>query len=111
MWSKAYEVTDAEARELYNAMRRRDGLFYLAAAAGFAADHMAQGDPLDFGRLFKAYRDQTSSRSWSAAAMKIRLSTDRSTSRKNGWASSASRSSGYPAVTLPRMSSPKPWQP
>jgi pimeloyl-ACP methyl ester carboxylesterase len=58
MWSKAYEVTDAEVRELYNAMRRRDGLFYLAAAAGFAADHKAQGDRLDFGRLFKAYRDQ-----------------------------------------------------
>ena len=58
MWSKGYEVTDAEVRELYNAMRRRDGLFYLAAAAGFVADHKAQGDRLDFGRLFKAYRDQ-----------------------------------------------------
>jgi pimeloyl-ACP methyl ester carboxylesterase len=58
MWSKAYEVTDAEVRELYNAMHRRDGLFYLAAAAGFVADHKAQGDRLDFGRLFKAYRDQ-----------------------------------------------------
>jgi pimeloyl-ACP methyl ester carboxylesterase len=58
MWSKGYEVTDAEVHELYNAMRRRDGLFYLAAAAGFAADHKAQGDRLDFGRLFKAYRDQ-----------------------------------------------------
>ena len=58
MWSKGYEVTDAEVRELYNAMRRRDGLFYLAAAAGFVADHKAQGDRLDFSRLFKAYRDQ-----------------------------------------------------
>ena len=58
MWSKGYEVTDAEVHELYNAMRRRDGLFYLAAAAGFVADHKAQGDRLDFGRLFKAYRDQ-----------------------------------------------------
>jgi pimeloyl-ACP methyl ester carboxylesterase len=58
MWSKAYEVTDAEIRELYNAMHRRDGLFYLAAAAGFVADHKAQGDRLDFGRLFKVYRDQ-----------------------------------------------------
>src|SRR6266403_302972 len=58
MWSKGYEVTDTEVRELYNAMRRRDGLFYLAAAAGFVADHKAQGDRLDFGRLFKAYRDQ-----------------------------------------------------
>jgi pimeloyl-ACP methyl ester carboxylesterase len=58
MWSKGYEVTDAEVHELYNAMRRRDGMFYLAAAAGFAADHKAQADRLDFGRLFKAYRDQ-----------------------------------------------------
>jgi pimeloyl-ACP methyl ester carboxylesterase len=58
MWSKGYKVTDAEVHELYDAMRRRDGLFYLAAAAGFAADHKAQSDRLDFGRLFKAYRDQ-----------------------------------------------------
>jgi pimeloyl-ACP methyl ester carboxylesterase len=56
MWSKGYHVTDAEIRELYNAMDRHDGLFYLAAAAGFVADHKAQGDRLDFGRLFKAYR-------------------------------------------------------
>ena len=58
MWSKGYQVTDAEVRELYNAMDRRDGLFYLAAAAGFVADHKAQGDRLDFGRLFNAYGDQ-----------------------------------------------------
>ena len=58
MWSKGYEVTDAEVRELHNAMNRHDGLFYLAAGAGFAADHKAQGDRLDFGRLFKAYRGQ-----------------------------------------------------
>ena len=55
MWSKDYKVTDAELRELYIAMDRHDGLFYLAAAAGFVADHKAQGDRLDFGRLFKAY--------------------------------------------------------
>jgi hypothetical protein len=58
MWSKGYQVTDAEVRELYNTMSRRDGLFYLAAGAGFVADHKAQGDRLDFGRLLKAYRDQ-----------------------------------------------------
>jgi len=58
MWSKGYRVTDAEVRELYNAMDRHDGLFYLARAAGFVADHKAQGDRLDFGRLFKAYRGQ-----------------------------------------------------
>jgi pimeloyl-ACP methyl ester carboxylesterase len=58
MWSKDYRVADAELRELHGAMDRHDGLFYLAAAAGFVADHQAQGDRLDFGRLFKAYRGQ-----------------------------------------------------
>jgi pimeloyl-ACP methyl ester carboxylesterase len=58
MWSKGYHVTDAELRELHGAMDRHDGLFYLAAAAGFVADHKAQGGRLDFGALFKTYRDQ-----------------------------------------------------
>ena len=58
MWSKGYKVTDAEVRELYNAMNRHDGLFYLAAGAGFVADHKAQGERQDFGRLFEAYRGQ-----------------------------------------------------
>ena len=56
MWSKGYGVTDAEVRELYNAINRHDGGFYLAGAAGFAIDHKAQGDRLDFGQLFKTYR-------------------------------------------------------
>ena len=55
MWSKNYQVTDAEVRELHGAMDRHDGLFYLAAAAGFVADHTAR---LDFGSIFKAYRDE-----------------------------------------------------
>ena len=58
MWSRGYHVTDAELCELHSAMDRHDGLFYLAAAAGFVADHKAQGDRLDFGHLFEAYRDQ-----------------------------------------------------
>jgi pimeloyl-ACP methyl ester carboxylesterase len=58
LWSKGYVVTEAELRELHSAMDRHDGLFYLAAAAGFVADHKAQGDRLDFGQLYKAYRDQ-----------------------------------------------------
>jgi pimeloyl-ACP methyl ester carboxylesterase len=60
MWSKGYHVTDAEIHELHNAMERHDGLFYLAAAAGFVADHRAQRERLDFGQLFEAYRDQFS---------------------------------------------------
>jgi len=58
LWSKGYKVTDSEFRELHSAMDRHDGLFYLAAAAGFEADHKAQGDRLDFGRLFRAYNAQ-----------------------------------------------------
>jgi pimeloyl-ACP methyl ester carboxylesterase len=58
MWSKGHKVTDAEARKLYNAIGRHDGGFYLAAAAGFVADHKAQGDRLDFARLFMAWRDR-----------------------------------------------------
>src|SRR5579871_1157275 len=56
MWSRGYHVTDAEVRELFTVMDRHDGLFYLVKAAGFVADHKAQGDRLDFGRLFEAYR-------------------------------------------------------
>ena len=58
MWSKGYQVTDTEVRELLSALNRHDGLFYLAAAASFVADHKAQGNRLDFGRLFKAYCDR-----------------------------------------------------
>jgi pimeloyl-ACP methyl ester carboxylesterase len=58
MWSRGYGVRDDEVRELYAAIARHDGLFYLSSAAGFAADHKAQGERLDFGRLFDAYREQ-----------------------------------------------------
>jgi pimeloyl-ACP methyl ester carboxylesterase len=58
MWSKGYQLPDAELRELHSACDRHDGLFYLAAGAGFVADQKAQRDRLDFGRLFMAYRDQ-----------------------------------------------------
>jgi pimeloyl-ACP methyl ester carboxylesterase len=58
IWSKGYQVTDAEVRELHRVLSRHDGLFFLAAAAGFVADHKAKGDRLDFGTLFKFYRAQ-----------------------------------------------------
>jgi pimeloyl-ACP methyl ester carboxylesterase len=58
MWSRGYCVTEAEIRELHRAMDRHDGLFYLAAGAGFVADHRAQGERLDFGQIFEAYRKQ-----------------------------------------------------
>jgi pimeloyl-ACP methyl ester carboxylesterase len=65
MWSKDYHVTDAELGELHSAnsaMDRRDGLFYLAAAAGFVADHKAQGDRLDL--VTSSRLIAISSRSW-----------------------------------------------
>ena len=43
---------------MLSALGRHDGLFYLAAGAGFDADHKAQGDRLDFGTLFMAYRNR-----------------------------------------------------
>ena len=58
MWSAGYHIRDAELRELHSTMDRHDGLFYLAAATGFVANHKSQGDRLDFGQLFNAYRDQ-----------------------------------------------------
>jgi len=58
MWSKGYRVTDDELRDLLGVMHRRDGMFYLAAAAGFVADHEAQGERLDFGALYRAYAGQ-----------------------------------------------------
>ena len=57
-YSTAERADLAEVRELYNALGRHDGLAFLAAAAGFVADHKAQGERLDFGRLFQAHRDQ-----------------------------------------------------
>lgn len=58
MWSKGYPVTDAEVRELFSVMQRRNGVFYLAAAAGFVADQKAQNARLDFGSLFQSYGGQ-----------------------------------------------------
>ena len=58
MWSKHHRTWDTEARDIYSAMSRRDGLFFLYRAAGFAADHRAQGARLDFGRLYEAYRGE-----------------------------------------------------
>jgi hypothetical protein len=103
--SKGYKVTDTEVRELRNAMSRHDGLFYLAVGSGFVADHKAQGDRLDFNRLFNAYRGEFpflvgGSDEDPFEHRQVALP-------KNGWASSVSGWSGCPAVTSPRMSSRK----
>jgi hypothetical protein len=58
MWSKNYPAWESDARDLYSALSRHDGLFYLYRAAGFEADHRAQGARLDFGRIYDAYRGE-----------------------------------------------------
>jgi pimeloyl-ACP methyl ester carboxylesterase len=63
MWSKSYrsqypDAWEEAARDLYAALRRNDGLFYLYRAAGFVDEHRAQGNRLDFGRIFDAYSGQ-----------------------------------------------------
>ena len=58
MWSKNHRSWEDEARDLYSALSRNDGLFFLYRAAGFAAEHRAQGARLDFGRIYDAYRTE-----------------------------------------------------
>lgn len=58
MWSKEYAVADVEVRALYDTMNRHDGLFYLTKGAGFVAEHKAESERLDFGRIFKVYNQQ-----------------------------------------------------
>ncbi len=56
MWSKHHPTWEDEAHDLYAALSRHDGLFYLNSGAGFDADHRAQGARLDFGRIYDLYR-------------------------------------------------------
>lgn len=58
MWSNGYALPDAEVRELHSVLDRHDGLFYLAAGAGFVADQQRQADRLDFKQIFHAYRSK-----------------------------------------------------
>lgn len=57
MWSKHHSTWETEARDVYSALSRNDGLFFLYRAADFVTEHRAQGSRLDFGRIYKAYRD------------------------------------------------------
>jgi pimeloyl-ACP methyl ester carboxylesterase len=63
MWSKSYrskspDAWEGEVRDLYAALKRNDGLFFLYRAAGFVDEHRAQGNRLDFGRIFNAYQER-----------------------------------------------------
>jgi pimeloyl-ACP methyl ester carboxylesterase len=57
-WDPEYRVTDEEVYALRTAMARRNGLFYLSAAAGFVADQKRQGERLNFSRVFDAFGGQ-----------------------------------------------------
>jgi pimeloyl-ACP methyl ester carboxylesterase len=57
-WSPSYGIGDEEVQALRSAMSRRNGMFFLSAAAGFVAVHQRQAERLDFGRVFDAYQQQ-----------------------------------------------------
>ena len=58
MWSRRFPGRDKAGRRVYGSLQRHGGYDYLRRAAGFAADHKAQGERLDFGRLFMAFRNR-----------------------------------------------------
>ena len=63
MWSKGYRskhpaAWEEHARDVYAALKRNDGLFYLYRGARFVDEHRAEGNRLDFGRIFDAYGGQ-----------------------------------------------------
>ena len=96
MWSKDYRVTDAEVRELYNP--------WTAMMACSTWREPLASRPITKRKVAASTSDASSrfimvsSRSSWAAATKIPLNTGRSAWRKNGWASSALRSSACRAV-------------
>lgn len=47
MWSKNYQVSDAELAEVWDAIRRRNGMLFLHHAAGFVTEHKANGQRLN----------------------------------------------------------------
>jgi len=47
MWSKNYQVSDAELTEVWEAIRRRNGMIFLHHAAGFVDEHKANRQRLN----------------------------------------------------------------
>jgi pimeloyl-ACP methyl ester carboxylesterase len=58
MWSKCFADWEIAARDLYSALARHDGLFFLYRAADFVANHRSQKARLDFGRIYDRYRGE-----------------------------------------------------
>jgi len=58
MWSKKYQVTEAELAEVRDAIRRRNGALFLHYAAGFVDEHKANGERLNLLPIVeKMHRD------------------------------------------------------
>ncbi len=60
LWSKEYNVTSKELRELYDAVSRRNGAAFMSNGAGFVDEHKANADRWDLRRLFLASRESVS---------------------------------------------------
>ena len=56
MYSRAYGVSDAELREEYSAIARRDGARFAHRAAGFVEEHQQHAERWDLERLYLAMR-------------------------------------------------------
>jgi pimeloyl-ACP methyl ester carboxylesterase len=58
MYSPDYDLRRDELDDWFTIMNRHDGMHVLHDDAAFVTDHKAQGDRLDFARLYRTYRDQ-----------------------------------------------------
>lgn len=57
MYSRDYKPSRDELDDWFAVMDRRDGMHVLHSDSRFVTDHKAQGERLDFSRLYRAYRD------------------------------------------------------
>lgn len=58
MYSPDYDLRRDELDDWFNVMNRRDGMHVLHEDSAFVTDHKAQGDRLDFVRLYRAFRHE-----------------------------------------------------
>jgi pimeloyl-ACP methyl ester carboxylesterase len=57
MWSKEYKVSNEELTEVFDAVSRREGAFFLHSAAGFVHEHKANGKRLDLLSIVQKMKD------------------------------------------------------
>ena len=58
MFSRAYDVQPEELREIHAAISRRDGMRFVADAAGFVKEHQQNADRLNFARISASLGEQ-----------------------------------------------------